>query len=75
MGAALASEQRFEEAIAVLRRAVELDPDSARAHHYLGLACLSLGDRESALRQHEALRALDPARASELLAEIRRRSP
>ncbi len=44
LGAALASRKDYDEAIAALRKGIELDPTSARAHNNLGVVLVSRRD-------------------------------
>jgi predicted Zn-dependent protease len=41
-------------------RAVQLAPESAKAHYILGRACLELGQREKALHELEAANKINP---------------
>ena len=50
------------ESIAVLRRALEANPDDATAHFLLGSLLLSGGQADEALAEWERSRALDPRR-------------
>ncbi|HEX9932573.1 MAG TPA: hypothetical protein VGB08_06985, partial [Allosphingosinicella sp.] len=50
------------------RRATELDPSSARAHHWHGTALLHIGEFRPALAEVEAARRLDP-RSRSILAD------
>jgi tetratricopeptide (TPR) repeat protein len=54
-------------ALAFLRRAVELRPDSAEAHHNLATAYVMSKDPDSAMRELETALRLDPRRPSTLL--------
>ena len=56
----LVSEQRAE-AVRELRIAVELGPDSAPSHYYLGTAFLQLGQLNSALAEFEQAVRLEPS--------------
>jgi hypothetical protein len=47
-------------------RAIQIKPDFVQAHFNLGVARLYTGDRDSALREVEVLKALDAAKAVEL---------
>ena len=48
MGAALAQQQKYPQAIPYLHRAIELQPDSAWAHYQMGEALLKIGDYKTA---------------------------
>ena len=51
---------RFDEAVALVRRALELDPDSARALADLGIHLLRTGDEPGARRTLDASFKIDP---------------
>ncbi len=53
--------ERYEEARALLQRAVAEDPDDGRALLLLGMSELALGDAESALERFEVARSVDPS--------------
>ena len=67
LGAALAGQERFEEAESVLLQASRLLPRSTTVHKNLGLVYWSLGKKEQAKQEHELLKALDEKAAAELL--------
>jgi Putative Zn-dependent protease, contains TPR repeats len=48
MGAALAQQQRYADAIPYLHKAIELQPDSAWAHYAMGLSLMKAGDFNTA---------------------------
>lgn len=48
LGTALAQQQKYKQAIPYLHRAIELQPDSARAHYQMGAALLKTGDFKTA---------------------------
>jgi tetratricopeptide (TPR) repeat protein len=48
------------EALRELRVAVSLNPDSAAAHHYLGLALSTSGDNRGAAEEHREALRLEP---------------
>lgn len=48
MGAALARQQQYSQAVEYLRRAIELQPDSTWAHYEMGSALLRSGDYKTA---------------------------
>lgn len=56
-GEELARAQRYDEARAAFLRALELEPESARAHRGLGAAALELGD--FAMAEHHLRRAVE----------------
>lgn len=49
MGAALARQQQYPQAIEYLRRAIELQPDSTWAHYEMGSSLLNSGDYKTAV--------------------------
>jgi choline-sulfatase len=49
MGAALARQQKYPQAIEYLRRAIELQPDSSWAHYEMGASLLESGDYKTAV--------------------------
>jgi len=63
--------ERFSDAIASLKRAIELKPDSAEAHDYLGAALLKVGDRENAMEQFQMIKNLKPEFQGELAKLLR----
>jgi arylsulfatase A-like enzyme/Tfp pilus assembly protein PilF len=71
MGAALARQQQYKEAIERLRNAIELQPDSAWAHYEMGSCLLKSGDYKTAVIHLEiaANRLPDLADAHSLLAQ------
>lgn len=63
-GAALIELQRFHEALTVLDKAVETDPDLGLVWHELGVAAYRLGDRNRALLALDRAFALEPHTAT-----------
>jgi tetratricopeptide (TPR) repeat protein len=63
-GARLVKQGRPGQAVALLKRAVELGPAVAASHHDLGLALLAAGRLEQAQEPFAAAARLDPALAS-----------
>lgn len=59
-GAALIELERYPEALTVLERAVESDPDLGLVWHELGVAAYRLGDRNRALLALDRAFALEP---------------
>ena len=51
---------RYDDAVAHLRKAVELDPNEATLHFQLGIALSSLGRSDEARQQFEKAAELDP---------------
>jgi Tfp pilus assembly protein PilF len=74
-GTALLQRRRPEEAVAVLERAVELRGSDVDARVRLATAALRSGDLQSAARQTQIARALDPedARARRLARQLEER--
>lgn len=60
VGFVLASQHDFAASEAAFRRAVELNPDYAWAHHYYTLLLLMLGRTDEALEQNRHALAADP---------------
>jgi DNA-binding SARP family transcriptional activator len=59
--------RRWRDAEAALRRAIELDPHNANAHHWLALTLLTgYGDRDGALREQTVATRLNPAGAMQI---------
>ena len=62
----------YEEAIAAFKQAIRIDPDSALAHHQLGLTYLFSDDGSSAREQYKILKTLDSEKAQDLFNYISR---
>ena len=75
LGAILDDQEKFAEAETVIRRGLDLDPDSWTGHYYLGLALFGLNRLEEAEKSiHEALlQKTDFPEAHLLLADIHSR--
>jgi Tfp pilus assembly protein PilF len=56
----------YEEAIASFKQAIGIDPNSASAHHQLGLTYLFSNDGGSASEQYKILTTLDSEKANDL---------
>ena len=71
MGAALARQQQYPQAIEYLRHAIELQPDSTWAHYEMGSSLLKTGDYKTAVVHLEIVssRLPDFADAHSLLAQ------
>jgi predicted Zn-dependent protease len=71
MGAALARQGKYPQAIERLRSAIELQPDSAWAHYEMGACLLKNGDYKTAVVHLEiaSSRLPDFAEAHALLAQ------
>lgn len=59
-GLQLLSSNRNEQAATLLRKTVDLYPNSAEAHHTLGLALAKIGDSDQAVKELETAKNLDP---------------
>lgn len=66
LGALLGSTGKLEEARDLYVRLVASSPNSIEAHMNLALAYLRLGDRESAARERETVRRLNPSAVRQL---------
>ena len=64
--------QSFAEARAALEQAVAADPELAKAHYQLSLACARLGDRDCAKRHLELYRRAEDGPAEELVQPVAR---
>jgi tetratricopeptide (TPR) repeat protein len=73
-GDTLSRAGRHEDARAMYERALELDPESARAHRGLGLSLLSLDDPEGALGHIERAAELDSTDGNNFAALARARA-
>ena len=60
LGSALGERERFEEALNVFQRSIEVDPDNALAHAGRGVVCEALGRTQDALEAFERAVELDP---------------
>lgn len=67
LGIALGQQSRFSESADALRRAVELKPDDARTHYFLGQALRQLGQRSEAEREFREAARLDQGFRGSLL--------
>jgi tetratricopeptide (TPR) repeat protein len=72
LGLALYNGRRFSEAIEAYKAVIQLKPDLAGAHYNLGLTYVAINDQEGARREHELLKPLNSAMASELQKLLRR---
>lgn len=63
LGTHLGRHGRFFDAIPVLRRALEIDPDSSEAHNQLGTAYLRINLVDRALAEYREATRLDPENA------------
>jgi len=60
LGVTLLKEHRLHDAEPELRRAIELNPNYAMAHHYYSLYLLTIGRPNDALAENDRARQLDP---------------
>jgi predicted O-linked N-acetylglucosamine transferase (SPINDLY family) len=60
LGSELAQRGQLDQAIALLRRAIELQPGHAAAHHNLGSAYRDRGERQAALAAYQEAARLQP---------------
>jgi tetratricopeptide (TPR) repeat protein len=60
LGYALWKAQKYEEAETVLREAIELDPDDAVAHQYLGVVLRDLERRDEAIEHLQTVLRISP---------------
>jgi len=63
LGAYLRAERRYEEAVSVYRKTIELEPDRADWMFNLALALEGLGQKDEALKSYQAGLAIEPDRA------------
>ena len=72
LGAILSDQKKFGEAVTVIRRGLDLDPDSWRGHYYQGLALFGLNRLEEAEKsvREALLQKADFPEAHLLLADI-----
>jgi tetratricopeptide (TPR) repeat protein len=70
LGVAYIGLKRYKEAIEPLNKALSLKADFVEARYYLGVAHARLGDKESALKEQEALKSVNKQLADSLLSEI-----
>ena len=64
--------QRYSEAIEAYKAVIQLKPNLAGAHYNLGITYVKINDQENARRQHELLKPLNAAMASQLQTLLRR---
>jgi tetratricopeptide (TPR) repeat protein len=50
---------RYEEAIKTYKEIIQISPNSSTAYYHLGSIYASIGDKESALEQYEALKSIE----------------
>ena len=53
-------EGRYQEAVALLTKVVQREPDNADAHHYLGFSLRKLGDLDKAQAHYRTALQLEP---------------
>jgi|GEM_PF-1211354 len=74
LGINLARQRKYPEAAANFREAVARNPSYADGWYYLGKLAMTLGEFGEATRAQAELERLDPARASKLAGELRRKN-
>ena len=65
LGLALYNGGRYSEAIEAYKAVIQLKPNLAGAHYNLGLTYVAINDKEGARREHELLKPLNAAMASQ----------
>jgi tetratricopeptide (TPR) repeat protein len=60
----------YREAIQANKQAIQINPDDAETHLALGVIYILLNDKDSALKEYEILKDLDPQMANELIEKI-----
>jgi tetratricopeptide (TPR) repeat protein len=60
----------WHEAMEAFKQTIKQNPEHVDAHYDLGYGYLFTGDKESALKEYEILKDLNPQRANELLRDI-----
>jgi tetratricopeptide (TPR) repeat protein len=66
LGGVYAAQKRYDDAIAAFERAVSIKPRSPESHYELGVVYYAAGQREAALAQRDALRAMRKGNADRL---------
>ncbi len=61
----------LEKAAEAFAEALEIDPDFAEAHYYLGVTCLAMDKPEEAVGQYHVLKTIDAELAERLSADIK----
>jgi len=61
----------YEDAILAYKKAMKLRVDNPHAHYQIALVYLKMGDKDSALEEHEILKGMDEELANELFGHIR----
>jgi tetratricopeptide (TPR) repeat protein len=70
LGHAYRKTKNYDKALEAYKRALELKPDYANAHEYLGRTYLAMGNKDAAMREYDVLKRLDAKMADELLKAI-----
>ncbi|MBI5665457.1 MAG: tetratricopeptide repeat protein, partial [Nitrospirae bacterium] len=70
LGIAYGESGMHAKAIETFKKVLEITPDAAGAHYNIAISSLRLNDRESALKEYEILKGLDPQIAEKLQSEI-----
>ena len=58
-GRLLGKVRKIDEALAYFKKAIELEPDSAEAHYWAGVAYFKLGNRMAATREYDIIKHLN----------------
>lgn len=66
---------KFSEAIEPLKKAIALNSNDLSSRQFLGMVYVKLKDKDSALKQYEAIKAIDEKTASDLITEINKLQP
>ena len=67
LGTSLSNDNRYDDAVAQFRKAVEIMPRSPEAHVYLALGLLQAKKKEEAIREFETAKSIDAAQANDFL--------
>lgn len=61
---------KYQEAVDAFKQAIEINPDDAKLHYFIGNVYILLNDKDSALKKYEILKYLDTQLANELFQKI-----
>ncbi len=70
LGFSLRKIGKYEQSLKYYKKAIEIKPDFAEAHEYIGESYLGIGDRESAWKHYTILVDLESEQADVLLEKI-----
>ncbi len=65
---------KYQEAIKQYYETLPINPNNAEAHHNIGNAYLKIRNRDSALKEYEILKTLNPALADALYQKLNKLS-